>query len=711
MDGQAKSPQNIDDEIFAEQNKANDISKQIDLKKISILHTNLSLSMTANILCATLVFLSSYTSPTINTVWGWYMATILVSLLRFFLPRFYLSQAKSITAQFNLFTIGVVISAILWGLIDSVFLPANNLLHHMIIIIIVAGITAGGVQTLQASLTACLLSTTIILLPLCLWFFLQDSMAYLILGISMTVYMFSMLIIAYRGNRMLTQILSLHYENALLVENLSLANNKLHEYALSTEASEQLFRNILENAPIGMLIISPEGACQQANLSLTEMIGYTQDELKKLTTKDIVYPDDLTKELEAEQRLIQGILTFAQLEKRYIHKSGQLIWAIANISLINDSSGKPLYFIVQILDISERKRNEMKMLELNERTASTLSELRQRDIEMSYIKKMTDMLQICQDSNEAYAVIAIAAQDLFPTLSGAFVINDASTLKMKTVQQWGSQQIVKPEFGIDECWALRSGSTYIINDVKKDLICHHFTSSPCGGCLCLPLIGPVGVIGMLILNAAENAVLTENHKQLAVTLSEIIKLFLANIQLRESLQDLSVRDPLTGLFNRRYLDETLAREILQVTRNNSTLCVGMLDVDNFKNFNDTYGHEAGDTILKFIGNTLKENFRGSDLACRFGGEEFILILIDANLTTAAKRLNQISNKIKTTRVPFKNTMLPQITVSIGLSEAPTQGSSTEEVIRHADEALYKAKNNGRDRVEVYENRSVGKMTG
>lgn len=701
MDSNDKSPQAIDEEIFAAQNKTGNISKKIVLKTISSLHENLPISMTANFVCASVVYISAYTSQFSESMWVWYLATIFVSLLRITLPRFYLSYIKNPNYQLAAFQVGLVLTALLWGLAGSVLLPEKNMVHQMIVIIIVAGIVAGGVQTLQANYLSCFLLISIIILPLNIWIFQRESFAHNLLGISMATYLVSMLLIAYRNNRMLMKILTLHFENLFLVDNLSIANKKLHEYAVTTQKNEQMFRNILENAPIGMLITSPEGNCLQANFALTEMIGYPQSELKKLSIKDIIYPEDLAKDLDAEKRLMEGKLSYAQMEKRYVHKNGQLIWTIANISLISDNNRQPLYFIVQILDISERKRNEMKMVELNERTASTLSELRQRDIEMSYIKKMTDMLQICQDSAEAYAVIAKASQDLFPSLSGGFIIYDSNDLRMKTVQQWGAQKNIKQHFLYDDCWALRSGNTYVMNDSKKDLPCQHFESTPKGGYLCLPLIGHVGIIGMLVLTAASGSTINDNHKQLAATLSEIIKLFLANIQLRESLRDLSIHDPLTGLFNRRYLDDTLTRELAQAKRTHNTLCVAMMDLDYFKNFNDTYGHEAGDLLLKYIGKLLRENFRGSDLACRYGGEEFLIVFINSDTAGAVKRLEYICDKIRNTCLPFKDIILSELTVSVGIAQAPTDGDTPEDIISMADEALYTAKEKGRDRIEIY----------
>jgi diguanylate cyclase (GGDEF)-like protein len=220
--------------------------------------------------------------------------------------------------------------------------------------------------------------------------------------------------------------------------------------------------------------------------------------------------------------------------------------------------------------------------------------------------------------------------------------------------------------------------------------------------MCLPLIGHVGLIGMLFLNAAPGNIITKNQIQLANTFSEIIKLFLANIQLRGNLLEQAIHDPLTGLFNRRHLDEILPREMQHVIREQRPLCVAMIDIDHFKIFNDTYGHDAGDAVLKHLGDLIKRNFRAGDIPFRFGGEEFIVILINSELQGAIPRLQTLCDKIKSTRFPFNDLILPKITVSIGVAQAPKDGTTTEEILRAADEALYAAKNSGRDRIEVYQ---------
>lgn len=694
--------QNRDEDTFSLERTTAALSEKMNSEMISILHKNLLLSMPVNMICASIVFLSYYFIAQDTRVWKWYVASLIVSLLRLGLPYLYLSRTMKDTSKLVIFIFGAVISAVLWGLIASILLPPNNVLQQMVVIIIIAGISAGGVQTLHPNLTASLLSLCIMLFPISIWFFLQPGITYQVLGLAMLIFILAMFIISYLSNKTLKQNYLLSFKNQALVNNLSIANSNLHLSYLASEASEKMLENILDHAPIGMSLLSLDGTIIKANHAFVDIIGYSETELKTLSLKDIIYPDDLGTELDAKTHLLEGNRFSTELEIRYIHKNGQIIWTHVNISLIRSSYGESPCFIVQTQDISERKKNEALVNELHEETKATIAQLKQRDIEMGYINKMNDMLHACQDVDEAQSVIAMTVQNLFPLLSGGFVLYDKLILNMKTVLQWGEQPILKPNFTINDCWAIRSGNINIINDVKTDLACSHFVSQPKGGCVCVPLISNTGIIGLFFLNASEGHIVTENQIQLAITFSEIIKLFLANIQLREKLQEQTIRDPLTGLYNRRYLDETLPHEMQRVVRGQESLCVAMIDIDQFKKFNDTYGHDAGDEVLKCIGVLLNDTFRAGDIAFRLGGEEFITILINAELSGAIKRLQLVCDKIKSTQLLFQDIILPQITLSVGIAEAPTHGKTAEEILRAADEALYAAKAAGRNRIEVFQ---------
>jgi len=201
-------------------------------------------------------------------------------------------------------------------------------------------------------------------------------------------------------------------------------------------------------------------------------------------------------------------------------------------------------------------------------------------------------------------------------------------------------------------------------------------------------------------NGQSSAQLSESEQKLARTFAEQTALALANLNMREVLRMQSVRDPLTGLYNRRYMEESLERELRRATRKNSSVGLMMLDVDHFKRFNDTFGHEAGDSVLRTLGNLFRTQFRGEDVVCRYGGEEFTIILPEASLETTCQRAEELREAAKKDVAQLGGQSLEPVSLSIGVSSFPTNGTTGEALLRAADAALYRAKEKGRDRVVV-----------
>ncbi|HEY3232544.1 MAG TPA: sensor domain-containing diguanylate cyclase, partial [Roseiflexaceae bacterium] len=261
-------------------------------------------------------------------------------------------------------------------------------------------------------------------------------------------------------------------------------------------------------------------------------------------------------------------------------------------------------------------------------------------------------------------------------------------------------------FAIDTCWALRRGRTHLVGNPSSGPICRH-VGSIATGYICVPILTQGEVFGVLHVCSSllddpsaerETGALAVSRWRLAVTVAEHVALALANLKLRETLRQQALRDPLTNLFNRRYMEESLEREVRRSVRHTSQLGVMMIDIDHFKHFNDTFGHAAGDTLLRAVGALLIAHTRGEDIACRYGGEEFTLILPDSALEDTWKRAEQMREAIKRLRVRHGGELLNVATVSVGVAGFPEHGAVPEALLRAADLALYQAKAEGRDRV-------------
>jgi diguanylate cyclase (GGDEF)-like protein len=226
--------------------------------------------------------------------------------------------------------------------------------------------------------------------------------------------------------------------------------------------------------------------------------------------------------------------------------------------------------------------------------------------------------------------------------------------------------------------------------------------SPDSRFLCIPISSSETLLAVLAFYIETEEEWTQRIEAKQMVLTEMVEhyaLTLVNSRLRETLRLESIHDPLTELYNRRHMEEALVREIRRARRHDTPVSILMLDIDHFKTFNDTYGHEAGDIILQELGALLQRNIRGGDIACRYGGEEFLLILPDTSLRTATQRAEEILKQIRTLTIAYQDTSL-HITTSIGISALPTHGQEIQPIIHAADAALYQAKDNGRNQVVI-----------
>ncbi|MCL9685671.1 GGDEF domain-containing protein [Legionella maioricensis] len=587
----------------------------------------------------------------------------------------------------NYFIINHTQSGILWALGGLLFIYIEDPFYRLLIFVYLTGLLGAPASTLLTFH----LSYMGYMLPICL------VMVYLALSftapISFILFSITLLYIA-------VIIFSTSETHKLLVKSIYLELYNLNLFA-NLKRSEESFRNTIENAPIGMAIISPEGQCIHANRTLLDLLGYSEDELRQTTMLKITHPDDLAMTKDALEKLIKGDLRISHLEKRYIRKDGQIIWMMVSASLIRDEEGKPINFITQMKDVSDRVENEEKMRQLNEKTMATLNELQLLEHDENLLNKLNRSLQICVVVEEAYPRINLIAQELFPGLSGGLSVYNKSTNQLETVIEWGEKQLLQKVFFPIDCFAIREANLNLVEDPKKEVPCSHYLNPPQGGYLALPLMVQNELIGVIHLLAPTGEKIRQHQQDMVVSFGNIVKLALANINLRASLSDLSLHDPLTSLYNRRYLNDILSRELIRIAREKSRLCVAMLDIDDFKKLNDNYSHLAGDEVLKGIGQLLKSFFRESDLAFRFGGEEFVVILLNTSLDNAVSKMEEFRERFKATSQYYKNKKLPGVTISIGVAESPQHGAFIEDILKAADHALYSAKQAGKDRVVGY----------
>ena len=357
--------------------------------------------------------------------------------------------------------------------------------------------------------------------------------------------------------------------------------------------------------------------------------------------------------------------------------------------------------IINVYLLKKMRKYEQKFREREPITKEIIAQckkLEECNRNLDLLVNLGSLLQICFQVTETNKILQKILPEIFPgTSGGVFIFNEAKT-NLIAIACWGDYFYAQTILSPCDCICLRQGSIHLIEEEQPEISCQYWTELHKGTYLCIPLIALGAIIGILALNYEQQTRLTAEQKELAMATSKQIALGIGNIQLREKLREESIHDELTGLYNRRYLKESLERELCRVKRTGQSLSVIMLDVDHFKYFNDTFGHDAGDAILQELGNYLKNHIRGEDIPCRYGGEEFAVVLLGASLEDTVKRAEQIRDEIKALRVHRGKQSLYSVSVSIGIACFPQHGETVAKLIETADIAMYQAKAEGRDRV-------------
>lgn len=465
--------------------------------------------------------------------------------------------------------------------------------------------------------------------------------------------------------------------------------------------SELRYRRLFETAKDGILILdAATGQITDSNPFVETVLGYPHQELLGKTLweigpfKDVCASRDVFRELQEKEYVRYDNLPLET--KEHVRKHVEFI---SNVYLVDGRK------VIQcnIRDITERKLAEDRARKVNEDLLSTVAELQRRDSETRLHSDMNELLQSCTTQQEAFEVIALKAGDLFVGRSGCLSIMRAGEHLLEPVAQWGVERSIVSDFTLDDCWALRRGQVHEVADPSQTILCRHFVEPPTSGYLCVPLTVQGDTLGVLSIVGAPPASdgIAVSQVQLAVSVGETIKLVLSNLRLRERLGEQANHDSLTGLFNRRYLDDSLSRELSLSQRRHAPLSIAVLDVDHFKEFNDTFGHDAGDMAMRGLAEVLSQNLRASDIACRLGGDEFALVLPDSSLTDTRQRVEELCTLTKQLEMRYEGRALGAMTLSAGIAVSPDHAATAQELLRAGDAALYAAKAAGRDRVMLY----------
>ncbi|MBU1494661.1 MAG: sensor domain-containing diguanylate cyclase [Actinobacteria bacterium] len=463
---------------------------------------------------------------------------------------------------------------------------------------------------------------------------------------------------------------------------------------IQRSGDSEFYAGLVDLASEFLCVLRRDGTMAMANPAWRRFLGFPPESFDSLSVLDLIHPDDLER-IIPPAAVSDAALSAEGIVGRVRCADGE--YRPVSWRLLPAPEPGLMYMLGQ--DVSRPGS-----------AAALGAELDQLHLDLTALGEMRDNLDLCLTIEEGCQVIARFCHEAMNGWPGEVWIVNSSRNLLERIASWGPgvedpQAVVMMEF--TDCWAMRGGRRYAIDRKGSELRCKHLPPGP-ERSLCTPLKGPGEPFGLLTTwgSASSGDPSWSSYLRRTDAVAEVLSMGLANLMLRESLRSQSIRDPLTGLFNRRFMDETFDRELARAQRHESTIGVIVIDVDNFKQFNGEFGHRAGDSALIELAAVLAKSTRTEDVACRMGGEEFGVIIPGVPLAVAAQRAGAIADAVREITVMGEDgERLGQITVSMGVSAYPDHGRTRETLVAAADVALFEAKHNGRDRVCVAESTS------
>jgi len=475
--------------------------------------------------------------------------------------------------------------------------------------------------------------------------------------------------------------------------------HELHEQTL-------YLHSLIENSPFGIVVLDPLRRVQLCNAAFEGLFLFSAREMSGKTLESLLSArDEIDQMRELSAQVFAGQPVHETV--RHFRRDGKFLEIEINaVPLRRGGRVQGAYAIYN--DVSERAKAEEEAKKHADSLKRWVEELQLRTTQMSLLNEMGDLLQCCASTVEARSVVSRLCRKLFAEAASGMLFEFRATQNVvEATAFWGDSHISESAFAPQACWAVRRGRPHWSEPASDGILCAHFASPDAVAVLCVPMMAQSEVVGVLHLQyglgcatgtGGDQESFHKSQETLASAVAGQIALALASLRLRETLREQSIRDPLTGLFNRRIMQESLNRELHRARRKNHPVTVALVDLDHFKRFNDTWGHDAGDLVLKTMAQIFRSHFRAEDVICRYGGEEFSIILPEASAEDAAKRANVLRDEVRKLTIRYLDQNLDPVTLSIGLATFPQHGSTGEQLLRIADQCLYQSKAAGRDRV-------------
>jgi diguanylate cyclase (GGDEF)-like protein/PAS domain S-box-containing protein len=459
-------------------------------------------------------------------------------------------------------------------------------------------------------------------------------------------------------------------------------------------ASERRYRQLFEaHRGVNLLVDGDTGLVVEANQMATEFYGITRDAFREHTLASL----SCQAEEAGRERLARLVADGGVLPDRHRDAHGQIreVELRAGPATFDE---RPVVHVT-VVDVTERRTAEHSLVTANEDLRRWVGELERHRHDSEIHIELNALLQSCESTGDVGQAVQRLAPALFPEGSGALYLEDSPSSMLTCTTRWGPDPPPEKPLAREDCWALRRGQLHITDEPASGLVCPHLIDTVEDRTLCLPVRSHGGMPGLLTLSGSPRLRESGGQRQ-ARLLADTVGVAVVNLRLRDTLRDQSIRDVLTGLFNRRYFEETLERELARADRDGDSLSLLMLDLDFFKAVNDTFGHAAGDRVLQSLADLLRRHIRTGDVVCRYGGEEFAIVMPGAGPEQALERASALRRAAHSVDLPGPGPMHGVLSISAGVASFPDHARRAADLVRSADEALYAAKAAGRDCVSL-----------
>lgn len=471
------------------------------------------------------------------------------------------------------------------------------------------------------------------------------------------------------------------------------------------DGERQVRSEVIDSMEQGVIVWSDCGVCELVNSRYYQLMHQGEDYLH-IGMRRAQYFRGLIERGDATTEMIERLEKQLQTREPFSIERQVASGAMIAVYIRPMQSGG---HVVTYTDITESKRSQealqqaMKRAEKAELSARQALQLeQQRKEESRALAELSDWLQCCKSIDELYEIVRQAMAVMFADSSGQLFIYSNSRDMLDGAVTWGDAELIR-HIQPQDCWSLRRGRRFEYGDGVVNFPCNHVQSDAVPEkYLCLPIIAQGDTVGLLHLaftvQRGDSTPIDENLIAFAQRCSEQISMAIANVKLRDELHEQSTRDPLTGLYNRRYFLERSRAAISMAGRDDGIVSLISFDADDFKTYNDSYGHDAGDYLLCQMGELTRRYFNDEEVCCRIGGEEFSILIPDCDSARAVSRAKEFIQMVETQDFRYRDQTLPKVTVSAGVASFPEHASGLQDLTRLADIAMYDAKELGKNQV-------------